>query len=65
MASRGTTETNKLLENLEEQLERLVQQLSDLEEVKADLDDEEYAETKRETVEQLRVAANLKSLNCE
>lgn len=32
MASRGTTETSKLKQNLEEQLDRLMQQLQDLEE---------------------------------
>lgn len=32
MASRGKTETSKLKQNLEEQLDRLMQQLQDLEE---------------------------------
>lgn len=32
MASRGQSETTKLRQNLEEQLDRLMQQLSDLEE---------------------------------
>ncbi|XP_005106751.1 protein LZIC [Aplysia californica] len=54
MASRGKQETGKLRQNLEEQLDRLVQQLSDLEECKADLEPEEYEETKSETVEQLK-----------
>uniref|UniRef100_A0A8D0C3C5 Leucine zipper and CTNNBIP1 domain containing n=1 Tax=Salvator merianae TaxID=96440 RepID=A0A8D0C3C5_SALMN len=54
MASRGTTETSKLKQNLEEQLDRLVQQLQDLEECKDDLDADEYEETKKETLEQLR-----------
>ncbi|XP_054164609.1 protein LZIC-like [Oppia nitens] len=53
MASRGTTETNQLKNNLEDQLDRLVAQLADLEECKGDLDSEEYEETKRETLEQL------------
>ena len=34
MASRGDKETNKLKQNLEEQLDRLVQQLKDLDELK-------------------------------
>uniref|UniRef100_A0A8D1S3A0 Protein LZIC n=1 Tax=Sus scrofa TaxID=9823 RepID=A0A8D1S3A0_PIG len=46
MASRGKTETSKLKQNLEEQLDRLMQQLQDLEEY-------EYEETKKETLEQL------------
>ncbi|CAG5125240.1 unnamed protein product [Candidula unifasciata] len=54
MASRGTQETTKLRQNLEEQLDRLMQQLTDLEECKADLDPEEYDETKNETLEQLK-----------
>ncbi|RUS80062.1 hypothetical protein EGW08_012179, partial [Elysia chlorotica] len=54
MASRGEQETTKLKQNLEEQLDRLMQQLSDLEECKADLEPEEYEETKSETVEQLK-----------
>ncbi|KAH6940601.1 hypothetical protein HPB50_003001 [Hyalomma asiaticum] len=54
MASRGQTETSKLKERLEEQLDRLVAQLSDLEECRAELDEDEYEDTKRETLEQLR-----------
>lgn len=54
MASRGKSETEKLKKNLEEQLDRLVAQLADLEEVKEDLDKDEYEETKKETLEQLR-----------
>jgi len=54
MASRGKQETGKLIQNLEEQLDRLVQQLSDLEECKDDLEDDEYLETKGETIEQLK-----------
>ncbi|XP_005404079.1 PREDICTED: protein LZIC isoform X1 [Chinchilla lanigera] len=53
MASRGKTETSKLKQNLEEQLDRLVQQLQDLEECREELDTDEYEETKRETLEQL------------
>ncbi|XP_049733838.1 protein LZIC isoform X2 [Elephas maximus indicus] len=53
MASRGKTETSKLKQNLEEQLDRLMQQLQDLEECREELDTEEYEETKKETLEQL------------
>lgn len=74
MSSRGQSETQKLKQNLEDQLDRLVAQLSDLEECKwvpfnqkplcvsnslslhdrDDLDPDEYEETKRETLEQLK-----------
>ncbi|XP_070615424.1 protein LZIC [Erythrolamprus reginae] len=53
MASRGTSETSKLKQNLEEQLDRLMQQLQDLEECRDELDVSEYEETKKETLEQL------------
>ncbi|KAJ3586668.1 hypothetical protein NHX12_013064 [Muraenolepis orangiensis] len=53
MASRGKTETGKLRQNMEEQLDRLMQQLQDLEECREDLEEEEYEETKKETLEQL------------
>uniref|UniRef100_H9GJP6 Leucine zipper and CTNNBIP1 domain containing n=1 Tax=Anolis carolinensis TaxID=28377 RepID=H9GJP6_ANOCA len=53
MASRGTIETSKLKQNLEEQLDRLMQQLQDLEECREELDTDEYEETKKETLEQL------------
>uniref|UniRef100_H3DCI0 Leucine zipper and CTNNBIP1 domain containing n=2 Tax=Tetraodon nigroviridis TaxID=99883 RepID=H3DCI0_TETNG len=53
MASRGKSETGKLRQNLEEQLDRLMQQLQDLEECREELDEEEYEETKKETLEQL------------
>ncbi|XP_068599497.1 protein LZIC [Brachionichthys hirsutus] len=54
MASRGKSETVKLRRNMEEQLDRLMQQLQDLEECRDDLDEEEYEETKNETLEQLK-----------
>ncbi|ESO89981.1 hypothetical protein LOTGIDRAFT_218451 [Lottia gigantea] len=54
MASRGQQETGKLKQNLEEQLDRLVQQLTDLEECKDDLEEDEYEETRNETIEQLK-----------
>ncbi|XP_056651787.1 protein LZIC isoform X2 [Monodelphis domestica] len=53
MASRGKTETSKLKQNLEEQLDRLMQQLQDLEECREELETDEYEETKKETLEQL------------
>ena len=55
MTSRGSAETEKLKQNLNDQLERLVQQLQDLEECREDLDDDEYEETKKETLDQLQV----------
>ncbi|KAL9971081.1 hypothetical protein ACROYT_G023567 [Oculina patagonica] len=54
MTSRGQSETQKLKQNLGEQLDRLVAQLADLEECKEDLDEDEYEETKKETLEQLK-----------
>nr|XP_040050205.1 protein LZIC isoform X2 [Gasterosteus aculeatus aculeatus] len=53
MASRGKSETGKLRQNMEGQLDRLMQQLQDLEECREEMDDEEYEETKKETLEQL------------
>lgn len=60
MSSRGQTETQKLKQNLEEQLHRLVAQLADLEECREELEDDEYEDTKNETLEQLKeVGASL------
>ncbi|XP_066547450.1 protein LZIC [Amia ocellicauda] len=53
MASRGKSETTKLKQNMEEQLDRLMQQLQDLEECREELEEDEYKETKKETLEQL------------
>ncbi|XP_071515676.1 protein LZIC-like isoform X2 [Panulirus ornatus] len=53
MASRGKSETQKLRQQMEDQLDRLVVQLADLEECKAELDPEEYEEVRKDTVEQL------------
>ncbi|XP_057678053.1 protein LZIC isoform X2 [Corythoichthys intestinalis] len=53
MASRGKSETGKLRQNMEEQLDRLMQQLQDLEECREELEEDEYEETKKETLEQL------------
>eukprot|EP00240_Pyramimonas_obovata_P014134 CAMPEP_0118933618 /NCGR_PEP_ID=MMETSP1169-20130426/12091_1 /TAXON_ID=36882 /ORGANISM="Pyramimonas obovata, Strain CCMP722" /LENGTH=203 /DNA_ID=CAMNT_0006876401 /DNA_START=61 /DNA_END=673 /DNA_ORIENTATION=+ len=44
---------NALKKNAEDQVARLMSQLSDLEELREDLDDDEYAETKAETLQQL------------
>ncbi|XP_015184212.1 PREDICTED: protein LZIC-like isoform X1 [Polistes dominula] len=54
MSSHGKAETERLKQNLEEQLDRLVQQLEDLEECKDEMTEEEYEETEKETIEQLR-----------
>lgn len=63
MASRGKSETEKLQQNLEEQLDRLMNQLQDLESCREDLDDDEYEETKQETLEQLKeFQASLKKM---
>lgn len=55
MASTGEEETARLRHNVEEQLNRLLQQLEDLEELKAELDEDEYNETKADTLQQLQV----------
>lgn len=54
MASRGGKETSKLKQNLEDTLERLMVQLQDLEVAKAELDADEYEETRNETMDQLK-----------
>lgn len=54
MTSYGKHETAKLVENLELQLNRLVTQLEDIENSKDDLDEDEYNETKEDTIEQLK-----------
>mmetsp|Transcript_51916 Transcript_51916/g.127444 ORF Transcript_51916/g.127444 Transcript_51916/m.127444 type:complete len:189 (+) Transcript_51916:86-652(+) len=51
--SRGNAENDVLKANVEDQLNRLLSQLEDLEELKDDLDDDEYEETKRDTLAQL------------
>ena len=52
--SRGDVETTKLKANIEDQLNRLLTQLSDLEEMKDELDNEEYEQTRQDTMEQLK-----------
>ncbi|GLV37840.1 hypothetical protein CBL_06458 [Carabus blaptoides fortunei] len=54
MTSHGKIETEKLIQNLEYQLDRLVTQLEDLESSKDELDATEYNETKEDTIEQLK-----------
>jgi len=58
--SHGTLETAKLKANIQDQLSRLIMQLQDLEDLRAELDDEEYTETKRDTFEQMEVGKSLR-----
>jgi hypothetical protein len=53
--SHGTVETAKLKANIQDQLGRLMMQLQDLEDLRAELDDDEYEETRRDTLDQLEV----------
>jgi hypothetical protein len=55
MSSHGAAETQRLKVNIQDQLNRLLQQLTDLEELRDELDDEEYTETRRDTLEQMEV----------
>ena len=57
MSSHGTVETQKLKANIQDQLTRLMLQLQDLEDLRAELDDDEYEETRKDTLEQLEVRA--------
>ena len=52
--SHGASETVKLKAQVEEQLDRLLTQLQDCEDMKEELEEEEYQQTKRETLEQLQ-----------
>jgi hypothetical protein len=54
MAGRGFSETAKLRENIEGQLNRLLTQLQDLEEMKSELDADEYESSRKETMDQLK-----------
>lgn len=47
------SQNDRLRANAEEQVTRLLTQLADLEELRAELDDDEYAETKQDTLQQL------------
>ena len=52
-SSRGDFETQQLRANVEEQLQRLLTQLEDLDELRDEMDDGEYEETRAETMQQL------------
>jgi ElaB/YqjD/DUF883 family membrane-anchored ribosome-binding protein len=52
--SRGKQETDKLTTNIQDQLNRLVSQLEDLEEMKDEMDEDEYNETKEQTLDQMK-----------
>jgi len=61
--SRGQAETDQLRGRLESQLDRLLEQLSDLEKDREDLGEEEYAEMRQDTLEQVgEFEASLKRL---
>ncbi len=55
MSSHGRAETDKLISNVQEQLNRLLTQLQDVDELRAELDDDEYEETRRETLSAMEV----------
>jgi Beta-catenin-interacting protein ICAT len=52
-SSSSSSETERLKANIQLQLSRLLLQLQDLEELRAELEDDEYLETKRDTLEQM------------
>ncbi|KAL1491100.1 hypothetical protein ABEB36_011748 [Hypothenemus hampei] len=54
MSTYGTTETEKLRQNMENQLCRIMEQLNDLEADKDSMDVDEYEETKLETMDQIK-----------
>lgn len=54
MASRGANETDKLRQNVEEQMQRLLSQLEDLEAEKDSLEPEEYKDMYDDTIQQLK-----------
>lgn len=51
--SRGVEETERLKESISKQLNRLLMQLEDLEELRSELEDFEYEETRQETMREL------------
>lgn len=57
MSSHGREETERLKANIQDQLNRLIAQLQDLEELRAELEDDEYEETRKDTLEQMAVSA--------
>ncbi len=54
--SHGKEETERLKANIQDQLNRLIGQLQDLEELRAELEDDEYEETRKDTLEQMAVS---------
>ena len=64
MSSHGAAETQRLKVNIQDQLNRLLQQLTDLEELRDELDDEEYTETRRDTLEQMEVRVTVYYCKC-
>jgi uncharacterized protein (UPF0305 family) len=54
MATRGGSETDKLRQNVEEQMQRLLSQLEDLEAEKDNLEPAEYKEMYDDTIQQLK-----------
>ncbi|KAL0239009.1 hypothetical protein PCE1_004700 [Barthelona sp. PCE] len=52
--SRTVAATKRLRENLEAQLQRLMVQLNDIEEFRDELDDDEYLETREDTLFQMK-----------
>ncbi len=54
-ASYGVAETEKLKTNVQEQLNRLLTQLQDLQELRHELDDDEYEETRIDTLQEMEV----------
>lgn len=49
----GAAETASLKANVQDQMNRLLQQLTDLEELRSELEDEEYAEVRKDTLDQI------------
>jgi hypothetical protein len=55
--SHGKEETERLKANIQDQLNRLIAQLQDLEELRAEIEDDEYEETRKDTLEQMAVSS--------
>ena len=63
MADRGKTGTNRLKQNVEDQLNRLLQQLEDLKSEKDNMEESEYNEMWNDTMQQLKeFQASLKKM---
>lgn len=54
MTSRGSNETLKLKSNIQDQMHRLLTQLQDLDEMKDDLEEDEYNESRADTLQQMQ-----------